>query len=130
MNHLFKKILLNPNKVDWMWEPQNNLANAGKMLTAFEKWTINKSLRTMTLGGGYCYNHVTPHDRNTHSFSKVQTQDSGSAQGRSIIKQAPNKHWNDLLLRQRNNKSSRQAQTPKEQEVQRLREGRVWSENC
>jgi hypothetical protein len=26
-----------PNKVDWTWEPQTNLTNAGKTLTAFKK---------------------------------------------------------------------------------------------
>jgi hypothetical protein len=62
-----------PNKVDWTWEPQTNLTNTGEMLTAFEKWMINKSLRTMTLGGGYCYDHVTPRDGNTHLFPKEQT---------------------------------------------------------
>jgi hypothetical protein len=69
-----------------------------------------------------CYNHTTPHDGNTYLFSKAQTQDDtsalrNSAQGRSIIKQAPNKCQNDSLLRQQNNKSLRQAQTPREWEV-------------
>jgi hypothetical protein len=81
-----------------------------------------------------CYNHATPHDRDTQSFSEEQTQSSASAprenaQGRSIIKQAPNKHQSDLLPKQRNNESSRQAQTPREQEIQRPREGGVQSED-
>jgi hypothetical protein len=41
-----------PNKVDWTWEPRTNLTNTGETLAAFEKWTINESLRMMTLGGG------------------------------------------------------------------------------
>jgi hypothetical protein len=110
-----------PNKVDWMWEPQTNLTNAKERLTAFEKWTINKSLRTMTLGGGYCYNHITPHDGNTHSFSKAQARDStstlkSSAQSTSMIKQVLSKHQSDSLPRQWNNESSGQAQTLREQE--------------
>jgi hypothetical protein len=35
-----------PNKVDWTWEPQTNLTNAGEMLAAFEKRTIDESSRT------------------------------------------------------------------------------------
>jgi hypothetical protein len=103
-----------PNKVDWTWEPQTNLTNADETLTAFEKWTINESLRMTTIRGGYCYNRATPRDGNTHSFSKEQTNGSasaqrGSAQERSTIKQAPDKHQSDLLPRQQNNKSSSQA---------------------
>jgi hypothetical protein len=41
-----------PNKVDWTWEPQANLMNTGKTLAAFERWTINESSRTTTIGGG------------------------------------------------------------------------------
>jgi hypothetical protein len=51
-----------------------------------------------------CYDHITAHDGNTHSFSKVQSQDGtsvlrDSAQGRSIMNQAPNKCHGDLLPR-------------------------------
>jgi hypothetical protein len=53
----------------------------------------------------------------------------GSAQGRPIIKQAPEKHQSDLLPRQWNNKSSRQEQTLREREVQGPREGGVQSKN-
>jgi hypothetical protein len=82
----------------------------------------------------HCYDHVTPCDGNTDSFSKVQTWDStnalrDSAQGRSIIKQVPNDHQNDLLLRQWNNESSRRAQTPREWEVWRLMKGGAQSKN-
>jgi hypothetical protein len=111
-----------------------NLTNASETLTAFEKRMTNESLRMTTIGGGYCYNHVTPHDGNTHSFSKEQMGGGasalkGSAQGRPIIKQVPNKCQRDSLLRQWDNESLRQAQTPREWEVQRLREGGVRSEN-
>jgi hypothetical protein len=111
-----------PNKVDWTWEPQTNLMNAGETLAAFEKQMINESLRMTTIRGGYCYDRVTPRDENTHSFSKEQTKGGtivprGSVQGGPIIKQAPSKCQSDLLLRQWNNKSLRQAQTPREWEV-------------
>jgi hypothetical protein len=124
-----------PNKADWTWEPQTNLTNAGEILTAFEKWMINKSSRTTTIRGGYCYDHVTPHDGNAHSFSKEQMRDGasalkGSAQGRPIIEQVANKCQSNLLPRQQDNESSRQAQTLKEWEVQRPREGGVQSKNC
>jgi hypothetical protein len=69
-----------PNKVDWTWEPRANLTNANETLTAFEKWTINESSRTMTIRGGYCYDCATPRDGNTHSFSKEQTNGGASAQ--------------------------------------------------
>jgi hypothetical protein len=110
-----------PNKVDWMWEPQTNLTNASETLATFGKQTINKSSRTTTIGGGHCYNRATPHDRNTHSFSKEQTKGSasapkGSAQGRPIIKQVPNEHQSGSLPRQWNNKSSSQEQTLKKWE--------------
>jgi hypothetical protein len=100
---------------------------------AFEKQTINESLRTTTVRGGYCYDRATPCDGNTHSFSKEQMNGStsaqrGSAQGRSTIKQAPDKHQSDLLLRQRNNKSLSQAQTLREREILKPREGGVRSE--
>jgi hypothetical protein len=111
-----------PNKVDWTWEPQTNLTNAGETHAAFEKQTINESTRTTTKRGGYCYDHATPRDGNTQLFSKEQTRGStsalkGSAQGRPIIKQASDKHQRDSLPRQQNNESLRQAQTLREREI-------------
>jgi hypothetical protein len=122
-----------PNKVDWTWEPRTNLTNAGETLAAFEKQMINESSRTTTIGGGYCYDHVTPRDENTHPFSKEQTRGGakaprGSAQERSMIKQVPDKRQNDSLLRQQNNKSLNQEQTPMERKSRRPREGRNRSE--
>jgi hypothetical protein len=81
------------------------------------------------------YHCVTPCDGNTHLFPKEQTQGGASTQrestqGRSTIKQVPSKHQNDLLPRQWNNKSWRQAQTLKEREVWRSTEGGAQSENC
>jgi hypothetical protein len=81
-----------------------------------------------------CYDHATPCGGNTQLFSKEQMRGSisalrGSTQGRSIIKQVPDKCQSDSLLRQQNNKSLRQAQTLREWEVRGLREGRVQSEN-
>jgi hypothetical protein len=91
----------------------------------------------MTLFGleQICYDCAPPRDGNTQLFSKEQMRGSasvlkGSAQGRSIIKQTLDKCQSDSLPRQQNNESSRQAQTPREWEVQRLREGGVQSENC
>ena len=49
-----------PNKVDWTWEPRRNLTNVKEVLKAFEERSNNKSLWTTTLGGGYCYDHITP----------------------------------------------------------------------
>jgi hypothetical protein len=89
--------------------------------------------QTTTIRGGYCYDHATPRDRNTHSFSKEQVNGStstqrGSAQEQSTIKQAPEKHLSDSLPRQQNNESSSQAQTLREQKILKPREGRVRSE--
>src|SRR6266852_3464126 len=50
-----------PNKVDWTWEPKRNLTNVKEVLKAFEEWSNNKSSWTTTLGGGYCYDRITPH---------------------------------------------------------------------
>jgi hypothetical protein len=82
----------------------------------------------------HCYDHVTPRDGNAHSFSKEQMRGGTSAleksaQDRPIIKQAPDRCQSDSLPRQRNNKSLRQAQTLREWEIQRPREGGVWSKN-
>jgi hypothetical protein len=79
---------------------------------------------------GYCYDHITPCDEDVHSFPKEQTKSGTSAprentQDGPIIKQALSKCQSDSLLRQWNNESSRQAQTPREWEVWRPREGRV-----
>jgi hypothetical protein len=68
------------NKVDWTWEPQANLTNVDETLTAFKRRTIDKSSRTTTIREGYCYDHATPRDGNTHSFSKEQTNSGASAQ--------------------------------------------------
>jgi hypothetical protein len=81
-----------------------------------------------------CYNCATPRDGNTQLFSKEQTKGGtsaqrGSTQDRPIIKQAPDKRQSDSLLRQWNNESLRQAQIPREWEIQRLRDGEVQSEN-
>jgi hypothetical protein len=75
-----------------------------------------------------CYDRVTPHDGNTHSFSKEQTRGGakapgGSAQEQSIMKQMLDRHQNDSLPRQRNNESLNQEQTPMEREGRRPREG-------
>jgi hypothetical protein len=67
-----------PNEVDWTWELQANLMNTGEMMAAFEKQTINESLRTTTIRGGYCYDHTTPRDGNTQLFSKEQMRGSKS----------------------------------------------------
>jgi hypothetical protein len=77
-----------PNKVDWTWEPRTNLMNASERLMAFKKQTVNELLRTTTIGGGYCYDHVTPCGGNTHSFSKELMQD-----GASVLKGSA---WADL----------------------------------
>src|SRR6266852_3439831 len=49
-----------PNKVDWIWEPRRNLTNVKEVLKAFEEQSNNESSQTTTLGGGYCYDRVTP----------------------------------------------------------------------
>jgi hypothetical protein len=82
---------------------------------------------------GCCYNRATPCDENTHSFSKEQTNGGanakrGSAQERSTIRQAPDKHQSDSLPRQWNNESSSQVQTLREWEILKPREGGVRSE--
>jgi hypothetical protein len=98
-------------------------------MSAGEFYRVSNNLKKE----GPCYDHIAPRDGNTHSFSKEQTQGGasapkGSAQDRSVIRQAPDKCQGDLLPRQRNDESLSQAQTPREWENRRLREGRVRSE--
>jgi hypothetical protein len=80
-----------------------------------------------------CYDRATPRDGNTHAFSKERTNGGasaqrGSAQGQSTIKQALDRRQNDSLLRQRNNESSSQEQTPRERQIREPREGGVRNE--
>jgi hypothetical protein len=107
------------------------------MATATEFCTLEYAMNQYLTENDYgvpCYNHITPCDGNTHLFPKEQTRGSTSTkgentQGRSIIKQVPSKSQNNLLPRQWNNESWRQAQIPKKWEVQRPTEGGARSEN-